>query len=694
MAKLLGGTTIYGNATVNSYLIVSGNADLSGGNVSIGSGNTTVTSITATAYGNGYQSSPTATISSPTTLYGATATANVSIGVVAIAANINGGTGYAVNNVLTAVGNASVVSNATFTVTSVSGGVITGLSVTTPGTYYFANTNPITFTGGSGSGANAFVYYGINTPVMTYNGIGYTEPAAVTLSGGSPSVPATVFPVVGTTQSTVNILGGTLSFKAPGGELVRFVDQGSYSSAGVFYNPLLITRVNSQNATYIQAQGQNLRISATSGGAIYFDTGVGSETALLIPRTVNAVNYLQATGATTTNAPTISAQGSDTNISLQLQGKGSGNVFVPNILVSGVQGGSGYLLLNGVSTTSPQITLNAPGSGPWGTLGALGIQSPSTVSYWGLGWNSSAGTQSVAQQTLTWSSNGVVILPQTVSSTSTTTGALQVAGGAGIAGNVYVGGNINLTAQLTNIATTANTGTLSVGGNISYGPDYGLAGSFVSNIAGYNYVAVQNLSATGNASASFTAYNDTGTSYVDVGVNSSQFNAVASGFVNNSVNKPNASYAYAYGGDMVIGTWGNNALHFITNASSTVGDSMFISGNGNVYISGNLTVSGNTTQITTITTIVTETANAIQVSYLSGNSSVNSGNITVSSPLVSNSSMTAPTHIATNGLIVTNANINTSYTSPAGMNMLSVGPVTVASNVTVTVATGQRWLVL
>jgi hypothetical protein len=42
--------------------------------------------------------------------------------------------------------------------------------------------------------------------------------------------------------------------------------------------------------------------------------------------TASAVNYLQVTGAATGNAPAISAQGSDTNISLNISGKGTGGI--------------------------------------------------------------------------------------------------------------------------------------------------------------------------------------------------------------------------------------------------------------------------------------------------------------------------------------------------------------------------------
>jgi len=45
-------------------------------------------------------------------------------------------------------------------------------------------------------------------------------------------------------------------------------------------------------------------------------------------------------------------------------------------------------------------------------------------------------------------------------------------------------------------------------------------------------------------------------------------------------------------------------------------------------------------------------------------------------------------------LIVNTTTATTSYTVPTGSNAMSVGPITVASGVTVTVSSGQRWVVL
>jgi hypothetical protein len=56
--------------------------------------------------------------------------------------------------------------------------------------------------------------------------------------------------------------------------------------------------------------------------------------------------------------------------------------------------------------------------------------------------------------------------------------------------------------------------------------------------------------------------------------------------------------------------------------------------------------------------------------------------------------LTAPVVSASNGLVVNNATISASYSIPSGSNAMSVGPVTVASGQTVTVASGNRWVVL
>ena len=50
--------------------------------------------------------------------------------------------------------------------------------------------------------------------------------------------------------------------------------------------------------------------------------------------------------------------------------------------------------------------------------------------------------------------------------------------------------------------------------------------------------------------------------------------------------------------------------------------------------------------------------------------------------------------VASNGIVINNTAVSASYTIATGSNGLSVGPITVNSGITVTVSSGQRWLVL
>ena len=57
-------------------------------------------------------------------------------------------------------------------------------------------------------------------------------------------------------------------------------------------------------------------------------------------------------------------------------------------------------------------------------------------------------------------------------------------------------------------------------------------------------------------------------------------------------------------------------------------------------------------------------------------------------------SLTAPQTVASNGLVVNSNTVSANYSIPSGSSASSVGPMTVASGVVVTVASGSRWVVL
>ena len=54
----------------------------------------------------------------------------------------------------------------------------------------------------------------------------------------------------------------------------------------------------------------------------------------------------------------------------------------------------------------------------------------------------------------------------------------------------------------------------------------------------------------------------------------------------------------------------------------------------------------------------------------------------------------APLFAATNGLYLNNQTISTSYSIPSTQSAMSTGPVTLAPSVSVTLASGARWVVL
>ena len=89
---------------------------------------------------------------------------------------------------------------------------------------------------------------------------------------------------------------------------------------------------------------------------------------------------------------------------------------------------------------------------------------------------------------------------------------------------------------------------------------------------------------------------------------------------------------------------------------------------------------------------------SVSVSPAGSNTQVqynNSGAFGASSSFTyASSTLTAPIVSASNGLIVNSATVSASYSIPSGSNAMSVGPVTVATGQSVTVPSGNRWVIL
>ena len=342
---------------------------------------------------------------------------------------------------------------------------------------------------------------------------------------------------------------------------------------------------------------------------------------------------------------------------------------------------------NAFFTTANASTVNAATIGNVGTTLYGTIQTPSQTNI------TSVGTLSE----LTVNSSGTVILNNGTNNNGLnySSGALQVQGGAGFGGNLYVGGNlfvggnINLNlgaATITNI--TGNVGQF-FGNASGFGALFaGIATGYVfqsqtvsqnsTNFNGYAQVNHQNINGGPSASTDYVATMDTGTAstgFIDMGINSSGWNGVASGQTQSYAGdgylivQANTTGSL---GNLLVGTAGatgniffvtggqnnNNLVMSVTTANtvqitssvpstSVSSGALQVSGGmgvgGNLYVGGNFTVQGTTTTVNTEIVTTTEYANVISVSYLVGNSSVNSGNIIVnnsSQVLIANTSAT------------------------------------------------------
>jgi hypothetical protein len=300
------------------------------------------------------------------------------------------------------------------------------------------------------------------------------------------------------------------------------------------------------------------------------------------------------------------------------------------------------------------------------------------------------------------------------------------------AGNA-IHGNI-LTAGLISATGTTATGVNAAQFGV---PNVALHATSVITSAGNSnqssQFAFQNFSALANASADIAVYNNLGTDsqyFIDMGIVSSTYNGTAAGA---NVFNPNDGYLYVAGnsitgpvgsganiGNLILGatngqiiTWlGNTSTANIVTVTSNTGFAVtgVVSASGNVTggnirtagivsATGNITGSfilGNGSQLTGISTGSANISNGtsnVSITASNGNVTVGVGG-TANVATFTSSGMSAPVVAATNGILVNSSNVTANYTIAAGTNGFSVGPITTANNVSVTVTAGQRWIII
>jgi hypothetical protein len=534
-----------------------GGIDLASGSTGVNISNGgTVTALTRTASGTGYTSSPTITISPPTTAGGVQATATCVLGNTGAIVVANGGTGYSLSDVLTLVGGTYSTAG-TITVTGVSGGVITSVSAASVTGYTVAPVNPISVTGGTGSGATFTITWAVSSAITITNaGSGYVEQPTVSFSGGGGSG-AAAYATVGSGVS-LKTLGGTLTFNGSSGDVFRIYDYGGQAGIGVRGHilsgtaPVIFPTPSNSGQTNITLQLASLGTGSInfSTGGILSASGVFNQIdQLRVAHTASAVNYLQVAGSSSGNTPTLSAQGSDANIGVVITAKGSGSLsfYTQNrtytqfriidsnavnfLQVQGnVAGGAPVLSTQGTDT-NVSMALQSKGTGgidlAAGSTG-INISNGTTVTAVirtaaGTGFTSpptwtAAAPTTAGGVTASGSVNSIGVVTATVSAggsgyvvgdvltvsggTQTTVATLTVAtlSGSAVATVSISNAGVYTAAPTNPAATTGGTGT-----GATFTLSFGINNSFTISTAGSGYVEQPAVTFSGGGGSSATA---------------------------------------------------------------------------------------------------------------------------------------------------------------------------------------------
>lgn len=190
----------------------------------------TVTALTITAIGINYTSQPTIGFSGGGGA-SAAATADIQMGLATVTA---AGTGYQVGDVLTVsggtLGSAGSGTAASIKVTSVGGSnAITGISLVNTGDYTASPANPVSVTGGYGTGATFTLNFGIGPVKITNSGTGYTSAPAISVTSGGGTGGAITAVVSGSLAGTAIATYAGRVWIA-NGRVISFSDVASYNN--------------------------------------------------------------------------------------------------------------------------------------------------------------------------------------------------------------------------------------------------------------------------------------------------------------------------------------------------------------------------------------------------------------------------------------------------------------------------------
>lgn len=260
----------------------------------------------------------------------------------------------------------------------------------------------------------------------------------------------------------------------------------------------------------------------------------------------------------------------------------------------------------------------------------------------------------------------------------------NLTGTASININGTVGATTQNTGAFTTVTANATTsGTASTGafsyGTLSY-TDVNHILTMQASQNNYVQMEIQNTNTGTAASADVIVSNNNTTAstyYGDFGMNSSGWTGTPG---TNSFGSPNTVYLTATTGDLLLGTTTANTIRFAVNGGS---DSVQING-----ITG-ITAFPTTSAITLPVGTTAQRPATPATAMFRYNSTLNQFE-------GYNGSIWGGIGGAQAGgaIQINNTTASVSYTVATGTNGFSVGPITTASGVSITVASGQRWVII